>query len=60
MNLYWDRIDEIAKALKENQVVIVTGDTGSGKSTILELIGRLYDAQKGVIEIDGVDIKNLN
>src|SRR5690606_25518921 len=36
------------------------GKTGSGKSTILELIGRLYDIDEGSILIDGIEIKNHN
>lgn len=38
----------------------ILGRTGSGKSTILELIGRLYDTQKGAVLIDGKDIKEHN
>ena len=38
----------------------ILGKTGSGKSTILELIGRLYDVTDGVIKIDGQPIKDLN
>jgi len=36
------------------------GKTGSGKSTILELIGRLYDVNKGEILIDGKPIEDYN
>ena len=38
----------------------IIGNTGSGKSTILELIGRLYDVQEGMLKIDNTPIKNLN
>jgi ATP-binding cassette subfamily B multidrug efflux pump len=50
----------ISFELEKGKTLAIIGDTGSGKSTILELIGRLYDVQKGVIEIDGVNIKDLN
>ena len=41
------------------QTVAFVGSTGSGKSTILSLICRNYDIQKGQILIDGVDIKHI-
>jgi ATP-binding cassette subfamily B multidrug efflux pump len=46
--------------VEKGKTLAIIGNTGSGKSTILELIGRLYDVQKGSIEIDGVNIKTLN
>ena len=42
------------------ETLAIIGKTGSGKSTILELIGRLYDVEEGKITIDGKDIKALN
>lgn len=36
------------------------GATGAGKTSILSLIGRYYDIQKGAILLDGVDIRKLN
>ena len=41
------------------QTVAFVGSTGSGKTTILSLICRNYDIQKGQILIDGIDIKNI-
>ncbi len=38
----------------------ILGNTGSGKSTILELIGRLYDTNQGEILVDGVSVKEHN
>ena len=46
--------------LKAGETLAIIGKTGSGKSTILELIGRLYDIDKGSILIDGVEINQLN
>jgi ATP-binding cassette subfamily B multidrug efflux pump len=46
--------------VEKGKTLAIIGNTGSGKSTILELIGRLYDVQKGSIEIDGSNIKTLN
>ena len=45
--------------VKPDEVVAFVGATGSGKSTILNLIVRNYDAQKGKIFIDGIDIKTI-
>lgn len=45
--------------VKANQTVAFVGSTGSGKTTILSLICRNYDIQKGQILIDGKDIKNI-
>ena len=50
----------ISFEVQKGQTLAIIGNTGSGKSTILELIGRLYDVQKGQIEVDGETIKNLN
>lgn len=38
----------------------IVGETGSGKSTIINLVERLYDCQEGTIEIDGINIKNID
>ena len=41
--------------LKKHQFIAIVGKTGSGKSSIVQLLTRMYDASKGVIEIDGQD-----
>ena len=45
--------------VEAKQVVAFVGSTGSGKTTILSLICRNYDIQKGQILIDGIDIKKI-
>ncbi len=45
--------------VKANETVAFVGSTGSGKTTILSLICRNYDIQKGQILIDGIDIKKI-
>lgn len=45
--------------VEPNQTVAFVGSTGSGKTTILSLICRNYDIQKGQILIDGIDIKKI-
>ena len=46
--------------VESGETLAIIGKTGSGKSTILELIGRLYDVEKGEITIDGKEISSLN
>ena len=46
--------------VKPGQTIAIVGATGAGKSTIINLLNRFYDIQKGVISIDGIDIKNLS
>jgi ATP-binding cassette subfamily B protein len=45
--------------LKKGQRLAVIGRTGSGKSTIADLLVRMYDVTEGSIEIDGINIKDL-
>ncbi|WP_353892585.1 ABC transporter ATP-binding protein [Proteinivorax hydrogeniformans] len=40
--------------------VAIMGTTGSGKSSIINLIGRFYDCTQGTIKVDGVDVKRMN
>ena len=41
-------------------VTIVTGFLGSGKTTLISLLLRFYDVQKGAVRIDGVDVKDMD
>jgi subfamily B ATP-binding cassette protein MsbA len=45
--------------IKKGQTVALVGQSGSGKSTIANLLTRFYDVNKGEIHIDGIDIRNL-
>ncbi|MBQ8654440.1 MAG: ABC transporter ATP-binding protein [Clostridia bacterium] len=51
---------DVSFVIEPGQKVAFVGATGAGKSSILNLIGRYYDVQKGSIRIDGVDIRNLS
>ncbi|WP_298368769.1 ABC transporter ATP-binding protein [uncultured Lutibacter sp.] len=46
--------------IEKGETVAILGNTGSGKSTILNLIARLYDVEKGAVLIDGKNIKDHN
>ena len=46
--------------LEPGQKLAILGNTGAGKSTVLELLGRLYDVESGSITIDGIDIREIN
>src|SRR5690606_15091217 len=46
--------------IEPGQTVAIIGQTGSGKSTLTELINRTYDATSGQILIDGVDVREWN
>ncbi len=46
--------------LRPGQTVAIVGQTGSGKSTLTQLINRTYDTTKGRILIDGVDVRDWN
>ncbi|MGC8866762.1 MAG: ABC transporter ATP-binding protein [Elusimicrobiales bacterium] len=49
----------ISFVVEPNEVVAFVGRSGSGKSTIIQLILRFFDPQKGVIKIDGYDIRDV-
>ena len=53
-------IDNINFEIKKGQTIALVGQSGSGKSTIANLIPRFYDVSEGKISIDGINIKNIN
>ncbi|QWX82745.1 ABC transporter ATP-binding protein [Cellulophaga sp. HaHaR_3_176] len=53
-------LKNISFTIEEGETVAFIGKTGSGKSTILDLVARLYDVSSGEILIDGIPIKKLN
>ena len=52
-------LKDVSFHIKPKEVVAFVGATGSGKTTILSLIVRNYDIQKGQILIDGIDVKKI-
>ena len=52
-------LKDVSFTIEPGQKVAFVGATGAGKSSILNLIGRYYDVQKGSIRVDGVDVRDL-
>ena len=53
-------IDNISFIAKQGEVTAIVGPSGCGKTTVLRLISRLYDYDKGKISIGGQDIKDIS
>ena len=53
-----DSLSGITLSVKKGETVGIIGSTGSGKSTLVSLIARFYDATGGIVFLDGVDIKS--
>lgn len=52
-------LEDIDFSAKSGETVAIIGGTGSGKSTLVNLIPRLYDVESGTIKIDGVSITDM-
>lgn len=55
-----NQLEKISFKLKRGQTLGIIGATGSGKSTIISLLMRMYDADEGVIRINGRDIRSYS
>lgn len=53
-------LKNISFEVKEGQTIAILGPTGAGKSTLVHLLARLYDYQKGSIKIDGQELKTID
>ncbi|MFC0301567.1 ABC transporter ATP-binding protein [Virgibacillus soli] len=53
-------LHDISIDIKAGQTVALVGHTGSGKSTIANLISRFYDPTKGAVKIDGYDLRDID
>ena len=51
-------LSDITFTIKAGQMVALVGPTGAGKTTIIQLAARLYDAQQGSVTINGIDVKD--
>jgi ATP-binding cassette subfamily B protein/subfamily B ATP-binding cassette protein MsbA len=54
-----DTLKDVSFEARAGQVVAIVGPTGAGKSTLVSLIPRLYEAQQGRVLLDGVDVRGL-
>jgi ATP-binding cassette, subfamily B, multidrug efflux pump len=50
----------VAFAIEPGETVAVVGHTGAGKTTLISLLLRFYDVQKGTVRIDGVDVREMD
>lgn len=53
-------VKNLELTIKKGEKVAFVGESGGGKSTLMQLLIRFYDPTKGIIKIDGVDIKTMN
>lgn len=53
-------IDNISFKCMPKEIVGIIGSTGSGKSSLVNLIPRFYDVTSGIIRVDGVDVRNID
>ena len=61
VTFHFDRqevLHDISFAAKPGQTLAIMGPTGSGKTTIINLLARCYDVSSGSVEVDGCDVKN--
>jgi ATP-binding cassette subfamily B protein len=57
----WDWVLRgVSFTIEPNESVAIVGHTGAGKTTLISLLLRFYDVQKGAVRIDGVDVREMN
>lgn len=52
-------LNDVSFSIKPGETIALVGPTGAGKTTIVNLISRFYDIQKGIIRIDDYDVKTV-
>jgi len=53
-------LQDVSFTIEPGETVAIVGHTGAGKTTIISLLMRFYDVQRGAIRIDGVDVKHMD
>ncbi len=51
---------DVTFTIEPGETVAIVGHTGAGKTTLISLLLRFYDVQKGAVRVDGVDVKDLD
>jgi ATP-binding cassette subfamily B protein len=51
---------DVSFAIEPGQTVAIVGHTGAGKTTLISLLLRFYDVQKGAVRIDGIDVREMD
>jgi ATP-binding cassette subfamily B protein len=54
------QLEDVCFNVEAGQTVAIVGQTGSGKSSIIKLINRIYDINSGRVSVDGVDVREWN
>lgn len=55
-----DALKKLSVEIESGETVGIIGGTGAGKSTLVQLIPRFYDATQGVVKVDGVDVREYS
>jgi ATP-binding cassette subfamily B protein len=53
-------LEDISFKVKPGQTVAIVGQTGAGKTSLVKLINRIYDAPRGEVKVDGVEVRDWN
>ena len=53
-------LKNLSLSVRKNETIAIVGNSGGGKSTLVNLIPRFYDTKSGAIKIDGIDIRNIS
>ena len=53
-------VSDVNLQMKAGQTLAIIGGTGSGKTTMINLLPRIYDASQGVVQVNGSDVKNVD
>jgi len=53
-------IENLDLHIRKGELIALVGENGAGKSTLIKLLLRFYDVKKGVVRINGIDVKEMN